>query len=268
VLGDPLRVRQVLTNLLSNAVKFTAAGGRVSLTVSPVGEGQALRFSVRDTGIGMEPSEVARLFRPFSQADATTTRRFGGTGLGLSISRDLARLMGGDITVTSVAGQGSVFDFQVVQPALIAEQQLAGEVAPPGARVDGTAGRQLQGRRVLLVEDNRVNQLLARKLLEKVGVQVTLAENGLQAVEVACRDAGAFDAILMDIQMPEMDGLDATRAIRSRLGPACPPIIAMTAHALGTQRDQCLAAGMVAHLAKPVDVPMLYEVLARWVRRP
>jgi CheY-like chemotaxis protein len=266
VVGDPLRVRQVLTNLLSNAIKFTPQGGQVELAFERGGATGALRFTVRDTGIGMGPEQVAHLFQPFTQADATTTRRFGGTGLGLSISRDLARLMGGELTAESWPGTGSIFRFEVTlgvaSPEQIAELERH---AAPGGEASLQASERLRGRQLLLVEDNRVNQLLARKLLEKLGAEVTLAENGLQAVEAACGGERVFDAILMDIQMPELDGYQATRAIRARLGSASPPIIAMTAHAMADEQDRCREAGMVAHLSKPIDVQALSSTLTAWV---
>jgi CheY-like chemotaxis protein len=253
----------VLTNLLANAVKFTTRG-QVELRVD-AGAGGARRFTVTDTGIGMDRAQVARLFQSFTQADSSTTRRFGGTGLGLAISRQLARMMGGDLLVESTPGAGSTFHFEVLLAEATAAQvaQGAGSRAQPVRTPEVTAA--LTGRRVLLVEDNRVNQLLARTLLEKVGVEVSLAEDGLQAVEAACAGDRPPDAILMDLQMPLLDGYEATRAIRSRLGPASPPIIAMTAHAMAEERDRCLAEGMVAHLPKPIDVRALYSVLARWM---
>jgi PAS domain S-box-containing protein len=267
VVGDPLRLRQVLTNLLSNALKFTPQG-QVELRVMPGnGEGE-VRFTVTDTGIGMTAAEVAGLFRPFTQADASTTRRFGGTGLGLAISRQLAQAMGGDLLVESTPGSGSSFDFAVLLGTPTAEQAAALSSSSGVHRTRMAAPpADLRGRRVLLAEDNRVNQLLARTLLEKAGIEVVLAENGRQAVELTCdRPGGPLDAILMDVQMPELDGFDATRAILARLGPSSPPIIAMTAHAMSDERARCLEAGMVAHLAKPVDVRLLYQTLARWMR--
>jgi PAS domain S-box-containing protein len=266
VMGDPLRVRQVLTNLLSNALKFTPQGGEVELALQPGAAPGRLCFVVRDTGIGMDADQLARLFQPFTQADASTTRRFGGTGLGLSISRELARMMGGDVTVESWPGLGSVFRFEAPLGAATPAQALeleghAGELAAATAR----ASSQLKGRRVLLAEDNPVNQLLATKLLRKVGVDVTLAENGLRAVELACADEAAFELILMDIQMPELDGYQAARAIGARLGAASPPIVAMTAHALSEEQERTREAGMVAHLVKPIDVHALYRTMARWL---
>jgi two-component system sensor histidine kinase/response regulator len=261
-----LRVRQVLTNLLSNALKFTPQGGQVELAVEAGHAPGRLAFAVRDTGIGISPEQLAALFQPFSQADATTTRRFGGTGLGLSISRQLARMMSGDVTVESWPGQGSVFRFELALPEAAPQEALEfGLLASSGAGQLAEATRRLKGRRVLLAEDNKVNQLLARKLLGKVGIEVTLAENGLQAVELACDGERRFDAVLMDIQMPELDGYQATRALHARLGTDCPPIIAMTAHAMSEEQDRCREAGMVAHLAKPIDVRALYQTLGRWL---
>ena len=216
-----------------------------------------------DTGIGMTPGQVAQLFQPFMQADLSTTRRFGGTGLGLVISRELARLMGGDLVVESTPDQGSTFCFRPVlkpptpaQATEVREHRLARDTEAQ------LAATRLVGRRVLLVEDNPVNQLLARRVLEKAGLVVTSAENGRAGVEAACRARPGFDAVLMDIQMPEMDGYEATRVMRARLGAFCPPIIAMTAHAMREDRERCLAEGMVAHVSKPVDVGKLYLLLS------
>jgi CheY-like chemotaxis protein len=219
---------------------------------------------VRDTGIGISPAQLATLFRPFTQADMSTSRRFGGTGLGLSISRQLARMMGGDLEVESTPGQGSTFRFRVTvgvaTPTQVAECQTRGLTRATESREYSAL---LKGRRVLLVEDNHVNQLLAHKLLAKAGIEVTLAENGREAVELATNPTARFDAILMDVQMPELDGYEATRAIRACLGAASPPIIALTAHAMAEEDERCLAAGMVAHLSKPIDVRELYATLVR-----
>ena len=263
VVGDPLRVQQVLTNLLANAIKFTHEG-RVELQVEAGPAKGELLFSVTDTGIGMTPGELAALFQPFTQADASTTRRFGGTGLGLVISRELALLMGGELRVESTPGRGSKFQLRATvgqpTPEQVSELSALGSV---GCGEATAVASMLVGRRVLLVEDNPVNQLLAKRVLERVGLEVTLAEDGQVAVELACAPRAAFDALLMDIQMPRMDGYEATRVIRARLGPGCPPIIAMTAHAMQNERERCLAAGMVAHVSKPVDVAQLYALLAR-----
>jgi len=262
VVGDQLRVRQVLTNLLSNAVKFTPPGGLVELTLPARTPGGALRFSVRDTGIGIGAEELAALFHPFTQADPSTTRRFGGTGLGLSISRELARMMGGEVSVTSTPGQGSTFHFEVPLPELRPEDPPRGPEAVRGTWPgSGAVPPGLQGRRVLLAEDNKVNQLLARTFLQKAGMVVTVAGDGQQALDSVRTAAAPFDVVLMDIQMPVMDGLEATRAIRAELGAAAPPIIAMTADALPEHQRRSLQAGMAAHISKPVSVDELYRVL-------
>jgi PAS domain S-box-containing protein len=255
VTGDPLRLRQVLVNLLSNAIKFTPAG-RVELQVD--GADGGIRFVVRDTGIGLSPGQMKRIFEPFTQADESTTRRFGGTGLGLSISADLVRLMGGEISVASVPGQGACFSFVLpLQPAL---------EAPGVDRPAAGAGTALRGRRVLLVEDMPVNQLVARKFLEREGLVVSIADNGARAVEMVCAAPQAVDLVLMDVHMPEMDGLEATRQLRERLGDACPPIVAMTAYALPEELERCRLAGMDSCLSKPVDAKLLTATLARHVR--
>ncbi len=263
VVGDPLRVRQVLTNLLSNAIKFTAAG-EVGVSVKPAPDRSGLRFRVRDTGIGMTPAQLEGLFSPFAQADSSTTRRFGGTGLGLAISRELSHLMGGDLCVESEPGSGSTFYFDARLGVASAAQHAEVQTARTDTLHQAiSSAQQLRGRRALLVEDNHVNQLVARSQLEHAGVEVTLAQNGRLAVDAACAPGARFDFVLMDVQMPEMDGYEATRTIRDRLGAATPPIIAMTAHAMSAERDRCLAAGMVAHLAKPLDLVTLYELLSK-----
>jgi signal transduction histidine kinase/ActR/RegA family two-component response regulator len=255
VMGDPLRVRQVLTNLLSNATKFTEKGF-IELHVSHR-DGQ-VAFVTRDSGIGITGAQQERLFAAFSQADSTTTRRFGGTGLGLAISRSLARAMGGDLTVSSVAGEGSTFTFTVPLPA--ASGADASALRPATRQL---APAELAGRRALLVEDNKVNQLVARMLLQKAGMQVTLAEDGRAGLEAVVAAPDAFDVVLMDVQMPVMDGYSATAAIRAQLGAAAPPVVAMTANAMVEQQGESLRAGMAAHVSKPIDVNELYAVLVR-----
>jgi PAS domain S-box-containing protein len=260
VVGDPLRVRQVLTNLLSNAIKFTEKGFievEVSLQAGQVA------FVMRDSGIGMTPAQQERLFAAFTQADSTTTRRFGGTGLGLAISRSLARAMGGDLVVTSEAGVGSTFTFTCPLPAASAD---AAKSLGARSRVQLPPG--LRGRRALLVEDNKVNQLVARVLLQKAGIEVTLAEDGRQGLDAVVANPGGFDVVLMDVQMPVMDGYEATAAIRARLGAAAPPVIAMTANAMVEQQEQSRRAGMSAHVSKPIDVNELYAVLLRVMTAP
>ena len=255
VQGDALRVRQVCTNFLTNALKFTTQG-EVVLMASRDGEG--VRIEVRDTGCGIDDATQARLFRPFTQADESTTRRFGGTGLGLSICRELATLMGGTVGVDSQPGAGSTFWARLPLPKVATPEGIA-------APVD--EGR-LDGARVLLVEDNAVNMVIAVAMLERWGVQVAQAENGSLAVAAAqsAADAGQpFDAVLMDVQMPVMSGHEATRALRGCEAGRHLPVIALTAAALVTERDEALASGMNDFLTKPIDAERLRCTLARWV---
>ncbi len=283
--GDPTRVRQILLNLLSNAVKFTETG-EIALSVSPTPapEGRvALAFSLRDTGIGIPPNRLGQLFAPFTQGDASTTRQHGGTGLGLSICRQLVEAMGGTIVAETAPGGGSVFRFNVVlsrsdanrfDPVLtkpvkreallrVVTDMSGGTLSnsdPPTA-----AAGDLHGLHVLLVDDNAVNQKLGARLLQKMGLRVTSAWDGSQAVEQMRRQR--FDVVLMDCQMPKLDGYEATRMIRQPgNGVVDPrtPIIAMTAHAMSGDRERCLAAGMDDYLTKPVE-PMRLRALLQSV---
>ncbi|MDX9995269.1 MAG: response regulator [Rhodocyclaceae bacterium] len=250
-LGDGLRVTQVLMNLLSNATKFTARG-EVGLSVSR--DAERLYFCVSDSGIGIAPEQLERLFDAFEQLDASTTRRYGGTGLGLAISRQLARLMGGDITVVSVLGQGSRFTLSLplVEAALPARSTVQA----------ATAGPRLIGLRILSADDSADNRLVLAELLEPEGALLTQVENGRLAVDaVGQAGAGRFDVVLMDIQMPVMDGYAATRALH-KLVPDL-PVIGVTAHALAEERERILAAGMVAHVPKPVHLDDLVDALLR-----
>jgi two-component system, sensor histidine kinase and response regulator len=266
--GDGLRLAQILLNLVGNAVKFTAAGG-VDIAVARLPERGTdwLRFTVRDSGIGIAPQDVTRLFETFEQADASTTRRYGGSGLGLAICRSLVDLMGGSITVESRLGEGSAFMVEVPLPAAA----VAGRAAPTSepaasprlALAARSAAARRPGARVLLAEDSLVNQEVATAFLRLAGVTVDAVADGQAAVEAAARVR--YDLILMDIQMPVLDGLVATRQIRAMPGRQDVPIVAMTANAFDEDRRACLEAGMNDHLAKPVDPDRLYATLERWV---
>ncbi|MDR3038986.1 MAG: response regulator [Candidatus Adiutrix sp.] len=266
--GDPLRLGQVLINLSNNALKFT---GRGSVTVSaapdPQGEASAetaaLLFTVTDTGIGLAPENVARLFQPFSQADSSITRRFGGTGLGLALSRELVQLMGGRIWCESELGRGSAFKFTSrLQLDPEAEKLPSAPAAAPSGVGRAAAAERLRGLRVLVAEDNDLNQMLIRELLRKLGLEATLAENGRLALELLEREP--FDLVLMDVQMPEMDGLTATRLIRERKAFQDLPIVGMTARAMTGDREESLAAGMNDYLTKPLNAKELVACLLRW----
>jgi len=254
VLSDPVRLRQILTNLLGNAFKFTAEG-RISVAVELRDGPSELLFSVSDTGIGIPPDIQAKLFQPFTQGDASTTRRFGGTGLGLTICKRLAELLGGNSGVDSQPGSGSMFWFSVT--AQVVEASAVDEVIDPAADFRCAA-------RILVVEDNTVNRLIARGYLEKLGAVVESAVDGLEAV--AAVSTGTYDLVFMDCQMPEMDGYEATRVIRAKGGAfADLPVIALTASALTEDKKQCLDAGMSDYLTKPIRLPELIAVLERWL---
>ncbi len=266
--GDALRLSQVLVNLLSNAVKFTSRGSVVLRcdVLAQAGSEWTIRFSVRDTGVGISIEAQERLFSPFEQADGSTTRRFGGTGLGLSIARELAQLMSGAVGVESELGRGSVFWFTAKLHAAGPQEQRAAtphQAVVASRSVEQTLKDRHRGARVLIADDNRINQELATELLRLVALEVEVADNGLIAVDMARR--GAYDLILMDMQMPELDGLEATRLIRRVPELDSTPIVAMTASAFGADRDACLAAGMNDHLGKPVNPAALYEKLLRWL---
>ena len=267
--GDPLRLRQVLVNLLANAVKFTDRGS-VTLAARLLGRDSAgpwLRFEVVDTGVGIDLSAQARLFAPFEQADGSIVRRHGGTGLGLAICRRLVTAMGGDIGVESHLGSGSTFWF-TVRLGWGQEVQVTGaaHLAQADADEDEAARRPtLAGARTLVVEDDPINREVALALLRGVGVLVDVAEDGAQAL-ARCA-ATRYDLILMDLEMPLMDGLEATRRIRDLPDYQSVPIVAMTASAFREDRERCLAAGMSDHVAKPVDPDRLYRTLASWLRR-
>ncbi|MEY4549689.1 MAG: hypothetical protein RL685_5884 [Pseudomonadota bacterium] len=258
VRGDPLRFRQVLTNLLSNAIKFTDQGS-VRVEAHRREDG-LLCVAVRDSGVGIPEASQQRIFGAFEQADGSTTRRYGGTGLGLAIAKRLVSLMGGELGVESKPGEGATFHFTVRLPPAAQEEGEA-----PAAESGGAVGASLAGMRVLLAEDNEVNQEVARSFLEVLGCLVTVASDGAQALDHLRQDA--FDAVLMDCQMPQMDGLEASRQLRDREqheGLARMPVIALTANAMRGDRERCLAAGMDDFLSKPFRIQELQSALVRW----
>jgi CheY-like chemotaxis protein len=276
VTGDPVRIRQVLINLVGNAVKFTERG-EVAISVQRMdaateaarGHDCRLSFSVRDTGIGLSPEACEKLFQPFTQADGSTTRRFGGTGLGLAISRRLVGMMGGEIGIESTLELGSRFWFELRLELAAQAHGAAPETAPPDS---GEHRTPLPGR-VLLVEDNGVNQEIGMAMLQAMGCEVDLAADGREAIEAT--RSKAYDLVLMDCQMPDVDGFEATRAIRARereqSGSKAArrlPIVALTANAMSGDREQCTAAGMDDYLSKPFTQAQLRAVIQTWVSDP
>ena len=270
VSGDALRLGQILLNLAGNAIKFTERGG-VDIEIrladgtptDPVADASIeLEFRVRDTGIGLTPTQLDRIFQPFSQADPSNTRRFSGTGLGLAIAKELVELMGGRIWVDSTVGQGSLFAFTARFTR--ADTAPAADTDAHENRVEA-AKALLSGARILVAEDNGFNQVVIRKLLTKCGASVVLCSNGREAIDAL---AGApFDIVLMDVQMPEMDGLEATRRIRATPALAGSHIVAMTANATADDRERCAEAGMDDFETKPIDPDRMYLTLAKWLRR-
>jgi PAS domain S-box-containing protein len=255
-LGDPVRISQILLNLLSNAVKFTRQG---EVRLSAHRAGDALVFRVDDTGIGIASADIERLFMPFEQADSSTTRKFGGTGLGLAICRRLADLMGGTLAVTSTVGVGSGFELRL--PLVETDQ-------PVPHSIEGRAGTglRLAGLRILAAEDNEVNRLVLEDFLLSEGAQVVMVENGRVAVDAVASEGAVFHVVLMDVQMPEMDGIEATRLMR-QIAPDL-PVIGQTAHALKEEHDRCQAAGMAATITKPIDIDQLVATVLDHVRQP
>ncbi|MCP2006907.1 response regulator [Duganella violaceipulchra] len=272
LVGDPLRLGQVLINYANNAIKFSEQG-RIEIRVRKmVGDANdcLLRFEVSDQGIGLSRAEMAKLFVSFQQADTSTTREFGGTGLGLAICKELAQLMGGDVGVHSQSGIGSTFWFTAhlgvsykTMPALIKQiGDAAGELLASAKTSAMMAA--LREARILLVEDNIFNQQIAQEMLEDAGVTVCLASNGADALELLSRSD--FDCVLMDLQMPHMDGLEATRRIRDDPRLTHLPVLAMTATATTEARMRCIDAGMNDFISKPVQPALMYQTVANWLR--
>ena len=268
LVGDPLRLQQILLNLAGNTIKFTAREEvRVVARIAEGGvESLLIELSVWDTGIGISPEAVERIFNPFEQADGSTTRKYGGTGLGLPICQRLVRLMGGDIKVVSTPGSGRVFTFAIRLPVAHSVAKVSVVTPQSGIAAEQALRSEFSTCRVLVAEDDWVNQEVALELLrETLNFTVDVAEDGVQALELALRQR--YDIILMDMQMPELDGLGATQAIREIPGFAETPIIAMTANAFAEDRTRCLDAGMNDFIAKPVNPDHLFVIMLKWLRK-
>jgi len=267
VLGDPVRVRQVMDNLVGNAIKFTEHGEVfVRTRLAPVADDDTLclSFQVKDSGIGISSEQQSLLFIPFSQVEASTTRRFGGTGLGLSICKQLIEALGGEISVVSQLGEGSTFSFSI--PLSRSETTVDTSVTELAEKMRETNEKRSNiGARVLLVEDNQINATIAEAMLLPLGVEVDFAVNGAEAVAKLLEDEDPYQVVFMDCQMPVMDGYTATAEIRKHSQLAELPIIAMTANAMKGDREKCLAAGMNDYITKPIDPEVLARKLGEWL---
>jgi signal transduction histidine kinase/ActR/RegA family two-component response regulator len=266
VTGDPARFRQVLLNLMSNAAKFTEAGEiELALNSEEVQDGQVkLHVRVRDTGIGIPKDKLETVFEVFQQADVSTTRKYGGTGLGLPICRRIAKVMDGDVWAESNPGEGSTFHFTAwLKQGGTSQVDRELKEREVNLKEDAISEETKRATRILLTEDNPVNQKLAKTILTKAGYQVEVANNGREAVEKYTKAPHSFDLIFMDIQMPEMDGMKATRAIRDD-GFSTIPIVAMTAHAMKGDREKCIEAGMDDYMTKPIKKEFMFEMIRKW----
>ena len=266
LLGDPTRLQQALLNYVTNAIKFTSTGS-VTLRVvvlAQQAESVALRFDVQDTGMGIDAETLPRLFGAFEQGDRSTSRQHGGTGLGLAITRKLAQLMGGDAGASSVPGQGSTFWLSVNLKRRPATESVKPQVEPE-RYAEGALSREFAGSRVLLVEDEPVNREIALGMLDQVGLVTDVAEDGEEALALFAEKD--YDLILMDMQMPRLDGLAATQRIRATARGAELPIVAMTANAFAEDRERCFAVGMNDFIAKPVKPDILYRSLLACLSR-
>ncbi len=268
LIGDSLRLEQILTNLAMNAVKFTPAGSveiAVSAPASDDGDHVTLEFAVSDTGIGLTEAQIARLFKPFTQADSSTTRKYGGSGLGLAISNSLVQMMGGELTVRSTPGIGSTFRFTARLGLAAARDSSTGKTAPSASTAGpGNWVESLRGRRILVAEDNEFNQQVIRELLELVGVEVAIASDGQEVLHKIASE-GPFELLLLDVHMPELDGYEVARQIRKNPALAELIVVAITANAGLEERNACLSAGMNDFLSKPVTPALLYHTLHAWL---
>lgn len=262
--GDPVRIKQILLNYAGNAIKFSDMGNvtiRVHL-IDVTDQSVLIRIEVCDQGIGLTAEQQGRLFNAFVQADDSTTRKFGGTGLGLIISKRLATLMGGEVGVISSPGEGSTF-WATVRVKSVATS-LPDTRTDPGEPAQAALAREFPGGRILLAEDEPISSEIVTSILEGAGLVVVNAKNGEEALDLV--ESGNFALVLMDVQMPVMNGLDATRGIRQILGLTGLPIIALTANAFDDDREECLAAGMNDHIGKPVEPDVLLSSVLRWLR--